>query len=205
VEAIELIYPTKLPVAEKRIPAFERLQLAIVQKGESILVPRQVSLGLGEDLEPLPLQPIFGLELYNAGMAQLIGGYGAHHLLIAAELQAQLEPMDALLDGIALQALEMVQEKHSANNEGKEHLLNQLRSELFLKVPTAGPLDLLRTEEIINRFWREYFNQREGLVRLRVDLQNDLQQMLQRGQVQHWSWRISIVNGRLRAKQGATH
>jgi hypothetical protein len=205
VEAIELIYPTKLPVAEKRIPAFERLQLAIVQKGESILVPRQVSLGLGEDLEPLPPQPIFGLELYSAGMAQLIGGYGAHHLLIAAELQAQLEPMDALLDGIALQALEMVQEKHSANNEGKEHLLNQLRSELFLKVPTAGPLDLLRTEEIINRFWREYFNQREGLMRLRADLQNDLQQMLQRGQVQHWSWRISIVNGRLRAKQGATH
>jgi hypothetical protein len=145
------------------------------------------------------------MELFNAGMAQLIGGYGAHHLLIAAELQAHLEPMDTLLDGIALQALDMVQDKHSANNEGKEHLLNQLRSELFLKVPTAGPLDLLRTEEIINRFWREYFNQREGLVRLRADLQSDLQQMLQRGQVQQWVWRISIVNGRLRAKQGATH
>lgn len=202
-EAIDLIYPSKLSVAEKRMPVFDRLQVAFVQGGQVWPVPRLVSPGLGEDFEPLPPQPLHGGELFVAAMSQLIGGWGGHALLVAAGLRERLEPMDALLDALAVQAFQMVQSRRQVG-DGREHLLAQLRSELFLKVPTAGPLDLLRTEEAINRFWRELYNQRDSLVRLRTDLQNDLQQVIARSPSAQWSWRISLVNGRLRARQVAT-
>ncbi len=202
-EAIDLVYPTKLAVSEKRLPAFERIQVALVFDGQAHLVPRLLSLGLDSELEPSPAQPVYGGELFNLAMAQLIGGYGGHSLLVAAGSLPELEPMNALLDGLAAQAITLVQAKRGAP-DGREQLLDQLRSELFLRVPTAGPLDLLRTEEAINRFWRELFNHREAISRLHSDLQSDLQQMLQRGQLPQWTWRVSIVNGRLRARQVAT-
>ncbi|AGY57930.1 hypothetical protein GKIL_1684 [Gloeobacter kilaueensis JS1] len=201
VEAVELIYPTKLSVAEKRLPAFERLQLALVEGGQTYLVPRQVVTLADSELETPEAQPLFGHALFTLGLAQFISGYGGHCLLVATGLKESLEPMDVLLDDLAVQAFNLVQTKRAG--DGRERLLEQLRSELFLKVASAGPLDLLRTEEVVNRCWRELFNHKDALGRLKSDLQNDLQQSLQRGQMQQWSWRITLLNGRLRARQVA--
>ncbi|BAC91256.1 gll3315 [Gloeobacter violaceus PCC 7421] len=202
VEAIDLIYPVKLPVAEKRLPAFERLQAALVIGGQARVVPRLVVTGLGPGGELLEAQPIFGHELFNLGLTQMIGGYGGHCLLVAVGVQASLEPMGLLLDSLAVQAFHLVQSRRAG--DGREQLLEQLRSELFLKVPNAGPLDLLRTEEVIGRCWRELLNHREAFGRLRSDLQHDLQRALQSGPTPQWTWRITLLNGRLRARQVAT-
>lgn len=202
VEAIDFIYPTKLTVIEKRMPAFERVQAALMDAGHFWPVPRQLVTALEPSGEPAPARPVYGAELFDCGLAQLISGYGGHGLLVGAGLAKQLEPMDALLDELAVRAVQMLSSQvKQASSEGREQLLEQLRAELFLKVSTAGPLDLLRTEEAINRCWRELFVHREAILRLRGDLVAGLNQTLRSTQVLQWHWRVSLVNGRLRARQ----